>query len=102
MLRKVVEIQQNRVVVRIGGQFYMEDASSIRDHLLNLYDEGHVNFTVDLSELDNMDTTGLGVLISLYKRVKAAGGDVVVSGARGNVKQLFELTGMNQVFTVVA
>lgn len=100
MLKKHVEITADHVLVKLVGKLYMEEASGLRIQLLQLFDEGNRHFVVEVHELESMDTTGLGVFISLYKRTKVVGGEVVIRGAQGSVRQLFALTGMDQVFTL--
>ena len=46
---------------------------------------------VDLTKLTLIDSTGVGVLISLFKRARAAGGSVHFAGLSGQPKEIFRL-----------
>ena len=87
-------------VVSLGGSMYVEDSATIREKLIDLLDEGIVNLTMDLSGLTYIDSSVLGVLISLHKRCIQKGGRMVITGLKGMVEELFKLTRLDLVFNV--
>ncbi|MGI6783383.1 MAG: STAS domain-containing protein [Aminivibrio sp.] len=87
-------------VVSLGGSMYVEDSATVREQLIDLLDEGAVNLTLDLSGLTYIDSSGLGVLISLHKRCIQKGGRMVITGLKGMVEELFKLTRLDLVFNV--
>lgn len=52
---------------------------------------------VDLSSLRMVDSSGVGALVSLYKRVRAQGGDVIVTGLRDQPLAIFRLLRLDRV-----
>jgi anti-sigma B factor antagonist len=54
--------------------------------------------TVDLSDLRLIDSSGVGALVSLYKRVRASGGDVRFVGAHDQPLAIFKLLRLDVVF----
>jgi anti-sigma B factor antagonist len=86
--------------VSLSGSMYVEDSASVREKLIELMEEGAVNLTFDLSGLTYIDSSGLGVLISLHKRCLQKGGRMVITGLRGMVEELFKLTRLDLVFNV--
>jgi anti-sigma B factor antagonist len=52
---------------------------------------------VDLSSLRMLDSSGVGALVSLYKRVRATGGEVVVIGLRDQPLAIFRLLRLDRV-----
>ncbi len=55
---------------------------------------------IDLSDTTFVDSSGLGVLVSILKRVRAAGRQFCVCGPNAQIKMVFELSGMDQAFDV--
>lgn len=53
---------------------------------------------VDLEKLELIDSSGVGAIVSLFKRVKANGGNVVVTGAREQPLAVFKLLKLDGVF----
>lgn len=54
--------------------------------------------TVDIENLNLIDSSGVGAIVSLFKRVKANGGDVVVVGAREQPLAVLKLLKLDGVF----
>jgi anti-sigma B factor antagonist len=53
--------------------------------------------TVDFSELTILDSSGVGAVVSLFKRVKAAGGEVVVIGAHDQPLAVLKLLKLDRI-----
>lgn len=53
--------------------------------------ESHKRVVVNLSRLHLIDSSGIGAVVSLYKRVRAAGSDVEVTGLHGQPLVIFRL-----------
>jgi anti-sigma B factor antagonist len=87
--------------VRISGSMFVEDATNVREKLLALFDEGVANLTFDLSGLEYIDSSGLGMLISINKRCMQKGGKIRIMELRGMAEELFKLTRLDLVFDIV-
>lgn len=61
-------------------------------------DEGYGNILVNLSEVEFLDSTFLGNLVSLLKRSVRVDGDLKLIGFQPSVRSMFELTRMFRVF----
>lgn len=55
---------------------------------------------VDLRELEFIDVTGLGALVSANNGAHRRGGELVLRSPSSQALKLLEITGLNQVFTV--
>ncbi len=53
---------------------------------------------VDLSGLVQIDSTGVGGLVSLFKRVREYGGKFLVENVRGQPLGIFEVLRLDRVF----
>jgi anti-sigma B factor antagonist len=56
--------------------------------------------TVDIEKLELIDSSGVGAIVSLFKRVKANGGSVVVVGAREQPLAVLKLLKLDAVLGV--
>lgn len=56
---------------------------------------------VDLAGLDIIDSSGVAVLVKLYKGVRTIGGTLEVIGARDQPLAIFKLLRMDKVFGLV-
>jgi anti-sigma B factor antagonist len=88
-------------VVRVAGELDVLGVPLLREGLKSLAEQGIHRVIVDLAELDFVDSTGLGVLIGGLKRMRESDGDLVLKDLRPRVARVFEIAGLDQVFTVV-
>lgn len=86
--------------VEAAGEIDVTTAPELREHLHEAIDT-HVGevVVVDLSAVEFMDSTGLGVLVGALKHSRTSGGDIALVGARPNVWKVFTITGLDKVFT---
>jgi len=78
-------------VLTLVGNLDASTASGLKREVVTLTDGGKTHVAVDLAKLTLIDSTGVGVLISLFKRARAAGGGVVFSGLVAQPKEIFRL-----------
>ena len=87
-------------VVSIDGTLDELTAPELRPTLDAIVAESRKNVTLDLSSLRLIDSSGVGALVSLLKRVRAYGGEVRISGLRDQPLAIFKLLRMDKVFNL--
>jgi len=85
-------------VLRIEGTLDAVTAPELRPALDALVSENKKKIVIDLSSLRLIDSSGVGVLVSVFKRVRANGGDVRVIGVRDQPRAIFRLLRLDRVF----
>ncbi|MCB9555604.1 MAG: STAS domain-containing protein [Deltaproteobacteria bacterium] len=83
-------ISDDVAIAMIGGRLDANNAQGVREKLAELADQAQ-SVVVDLSSLEWIDSSGVGALVSLYKRVLTAGGKVNVACLNGQPKEIFRL-----------
>jgi anti-sigma B factor antagonist len=81
----------------IEGELDAVTVSDLRADIDKLLLRRPSRVEVDLSLLRMVDSSGVGALVSLYKRVRAQGGDVVVMGLRDQPLAIFRLLRLDRV-----
>jgi len=56
---------------------------------------------LDLSDLSQMDSLGLGTLVRLYVSAKSRGSEIVLINLRPRIRELLSITNMLSVFSVI-
>jgi anti-sigma B factor antagonist len=84
--------------LRIEGTLDAVTAPELRPALDALVAENKQKIIIDLSSLRLIDSSGVGVLVSLFKRVRANGGDVRIVGVRDQPRAIFRLLRLDRVF----
>ena len=87
----VVEIiNLNRATIR--------EAEDLKEKLAPKINMGYKKVIIDLSEVEFLDSTFLGVIVGTLKRVAKVGGDLKLVGFKPAVQSMFELTRLFRVF----
>jgi anti-sigma B factor antagonist len=95
------ELDGRVVVVSLSGEMDVYSAAKLRNELNRVFSEGKVHVVLDLTELEFMDSTGLGVMARASRRAQEAGGELVLRSPQRPLQKVLEITGMHRVFTVV-
>jgi anti-sigma B factor antagonist len=85
-------------IIKIRGELDALSASELRPHIEQLITDQRGRVSVDLSELRMVDSSGVGALVSLYKRVRAYGGEVSFHGVTAQPLVIFKLLRLDVVF----
>lgn len=89
-----------QTVLRVRGNLDAMTAPDLMPAVEALAADRCANVVVDVSELDLIDSSGVAVIVALYKRVRAYGGTMMVSGARDQPLSIFRLLRMDRVFSM--
>lgn len=81
-------------ILALTGELDLAVVAQLDAAVSGVLDDGLRVLLVDLHGLTFCDSTGLGALLSVSRRMRDAGGTCVVAGARDAVKRLLTLTSM--------
>ncbi len=90
----------DEVVLKIEGELDSITASDLRPTLESLAAEEPKKVVLDLTGLRLIDSSGVGAVVSLFKRVRATGGDFQVVGVQGQPRSIFRVLRMDRVFNI--
>ena len=88
--------------LRISGELDALSAPELRPLLDELVETNRRDVTVDLSGLRLIDSSGVGALVSLYKRIRANSGAVRFVGVTAQPLVIFQLLRLDSVFGLAA
>jgi anti-sigma B factor antagonist len=87
-------------VVDAGRRLDARSAERMKARFKQLVAQGRLHHILDLSRLDDLDSTGLAGLISTLRAVREAGGSVQIVASSNRVTQILELTALTRLFRV--
>lgn len=88
------------VVVDVDGQLIVGNRQELKQRVLEEVEKGERRFLVDFSRTGYIDSSGLGVLVSLSKKIREQGGELRLSGLNEDLRTLFELTKLDTLFRI--
>jgi anti-sigma B factor antagonist len=88
-------------VVDCSGKITLGDGSALlRKTLRGLLEEERTKILLNLADVDYIDSSGIGELVSGFTAVKSRGGDLKLVHLTKKVRDLLQLTGLYTVFEV--
>jgi anti-sigma B factor antagonist len=88
------------VVIGVDGQLIVGNRHELKQKVLEALERGDRKFLVDFTSTGYIDSSGLGVLVSLSKKVREMDGDLRLAGLNEDLRTLFELTKLDTLFTI--
>ena len=93
-----IETTAATATLRLSGELDTATAPVLRDHVVRLISEGRTQLVFDCTNLEFIDSTGLGVLIGARARALAANGSVALQGVSSSMRRLLVVTGIDGLF----
>ncbi len=91
-------IRQKTLIVSVTGDIDQHNASSIREQIdLKISHENVRKIVFDFSDLDFMDSSGIGIIIGRYKLMSAINGEVCIVANKPTLRKLLELSGVKRI-----
>lgn len=96
-----IEIERKTLIVKLEGELDHHTSGLVRDKIDSELDKGIVNnLLLNLEHLSFMDSSGLGVLLGRYKKVRQLDGKMSLCCVQPNVYKIFELSGIFKILEV--
>lgn len=88
----------DETVLEIDGTLDAVTAPDLRAVVDQLVNERRKSVTLELASLRLIDSSGVGVIVSLFKRIRANGGQVKIQNLRDQPRAIFRLLRLDRVF----
>ena len=97
---KTEELGDGAYVISLAGEVDLYTAPEFKQQLLEVINQGARNVVVDFSDTTFIDSTTLGVLVGGVKRLRTNDGQLSLVCSDRNITKIFEITGLDRVFTI--
>lgn len=96
------EIKNNVLLLRLSGDLIGEDnGANILDKVNTAIQDNILVCIVDISELRYINSSGIGVLITILTKFRNKGGEVYLMKPSETVQKLLVITKLNAIFNVI-
>lgn len=87
------------ILVELSGRLQFDDHSLFKTILFDELMTDHVQqVTFNLSQLEFIDSSGIGMLLLAHEKLAERGARMNIMGAQGQVKRVLDLTQIETVF----
>jgi anti-sigma B factor antagonist len=96
------EVSKNGEVtlIEVEGQLIVGNRQELKQQVLEQLEDGDQKFVIDFANTGYIDSSGLGVLVSLSKKIREQGGELRLSSLNDDLRTLFELTKLDTLFRI--
>lgn len=84
--------------ISLKGEIDLDTAEQFRSELKKVTEQKIMDIVIDMSQLDYIDSSGLGILIGTLKRLKTQNKGIYLNSLKDNVKKVFTITGLDKIF----
>ena len=91
-------IYNGTLYLLLCGELDEHSSTFVREEMDKAFGSGvFKQIIIDLSELDFMDSTGIGVLIGRYKKMKDKHIPIYISNPSSHIEKIFKMTGLYEI-----
>ena len=87
-------------IIALQGQVNSSNAATVETEVLSVVTQGAKNVLLNMTELSYISSAGLRVVLVLAKRLKQAGGKLVIYGMQPHVREVFDISGFLAILNV--
>ena len=93
--------RDNNVLVLLPeGDMDIHTSPDFKEQVIRSYEQKKTDLLIDGEKLEYIDSTGLGALISILKRVKENDNKIYLSNIKPNIRKLFDITELDKLFII--
>jgi len=94
------DVRDGVAVIVLGGEVDVYTSPQLKQKMVDLLNQGTTRLVIDLSAVEYLDSTGLGVLIGGLKRAREREGDLRLICDNLRILRIFEITGLTKIFDI--
>lgn len=87
-------------LVELTGEVDAYTSARFREVMIELIEDGGANLVINMVKVEYIDSSGLGALVGLLKRVSERNGKIMIVCNQAQVRKVFEITGLEKVFPI--
>ncbi len=91
---------EDQILVCLDGDLDLNSVNSFKSRMDEAIGEHRADVSIDCAQLRYIDSTGLGVLVSILKKVKEYGGTIHITKLKPYLHKIFDVTGLTNVFEI--
>lgn len=92
--------KENKWVFLPEGEIDIYTSPKFKEEVLKSFDSKETDILINGEKLSYVDSTGLGVLISILKNLKDKGHKIYLSNIKSNIRKIFNITELDKLFII--
>lgn len=105
-MEDIVEItlreEANVTILNLKGRLDLATGSALKEQIKKQFEKEKTAVHLNLSEVEFINSSGLGALVSIMKEVRLRKGRLTLSNLASYVQEIFEITQLSHIFEIFA
>ena len=93
------EYNNDIYVVKLSGDIDHYSSEKIKREIYLNTSKYVRKMIIDLSNVEFMDSSGIGMILGIYKEIKERQGKIAVTGIKGNMERIFNMSGLYKIIS---
>ena len=94
--------EANVTILALKGRLDLSTGSAVKEQVKNLFEKEKTMIHLNLAEVEFINSSGLGSLVSIMKEVRLRKGRLTLSNLDSYVQEIFEITQLSHIFEIFA
>lgn len=100
IIDKYFNLEKNLWEISLNGDLDINSSRKLKNKLDKILKDTKADVVIDAEKLTYIDSTGLGILIGLLKKIKKNNNDLIIENPQNNVLKIFKITGLFKVIKI--
>ena len=97
-LRVNYDADKQQINVNVGGELDIYTSNEFKEAVIKEFSKNREDIVINAKELKFVDSTGLGVLISILKESQENEKKIYIDHAKANIRKIFDITDLDKLF----
>ncbi len=94
-------VEGDKVIISINGEIDAYHSAEVKKYLKDSLLENAKKIVIDMSNVNYIDSAGLGSLVAVFKDARLAEKELILASLKQTVMRIFEMTRLDRVFKIV-
>lgn len=97
-----VREEAQAAILTLSGRLDLASGAALKEHLKALFERDKTSIHLNLADIEFINSSGLGALVSVMKEVRLLKGRLTLSNLASYVQEIFEITQLSHIFEIYA
>lgn len=88
------------ITISLKGRLDFASSTNLKEEILKRVAQGRNRIVLNLAQIDFINSSGLGTLVSILKEIRLAKGRLLLSNPASYVEEIFEITQLSHIFEI--
>lgn len=98
MMNITISEQEGKLVASLAGDLDNAASTQAERSLAPVFERTDCDIIIDCTELKYISSSGLRILLNIYKHTRSNGNKAILKGLTEDVKEVFQISGFLQLF----